>query len=1125
MSPQEIIEHYAGSPLIAGLADRLTSTEKVTFWLKGLKGSQPAFIASGVIKLCNCIQVFVLPDKESAAYFHNDLETLFEEREKDYQQRRILFFPTTGKRSYEWQHPDSSHQLMRTEVLSKLLHPSGPLAVVTYPDALAEKVIDPVSLRNNVITIQRGDQLSLDFVVEFLLENNFERVDLVVDPGQFAIRGGILDVFSFSEDNPYRIEFVGNHIESLRTFDPASQLSLSMFSSITIIPDIHAESSEPLVPFTDYLGDDTIFWFENHAAAIEKMDLAYQKLQSSSNETDSSVLSDYCLSGKELSAVLQRFSQVEFGSTSRQTDTEVLYFDSQPQPSFNKNFELLLQSLKSNQLAGLKNIIFTSNLKQAERLHAIFRDIQAREGHKVHLEYFTIAHPIHAGFFDITHQMAVYTDHQIFDRYHRYHLRETIKGREALTLRELYNLQPGDYVTHIDHGIGRFDGLEIVDNNGKLQEAIRLVYKDGDLLYVSIHSLHRISKYIGKEGTVPQLSKLGTNHWARLKERTKKKVKDIARDLIMLYSARRAAKGFAFSPDSYLQHELEASFIYEDTPDQIKATLDVKSDMEREYPMDRLICGDVGFGKTEVAVRAAFKAVADSKQVAVLVPTTILALQHYKTFSQRLAEFPVKVEYINRFKSSREQHRILRELEEGSIDIIIGTHRLVSNDVKFKDLGLLIIDEEQKFGVAVKEKLKKIKINVDTLTLTATPIPRTLQFSLMGARDLSVINTPPPNRIPIHTEIRGFSEEFIREAIYFEVNRGGQVFFVHNRVQNINDMADIIRKICPDVRVGVGHGQLDGAVLEQVMLDFIEGDYDVLVATTIIENGLDIPNANTIIINEAHQYGLSDLHQLRGRVGRANRQAFCYLLTPPLSTLTPEARKRLKAIEEFSSLGSGFYIAMRDLDIRGAGNLLGAEQSGFITEIGFEMYNKILDEALQELKEEEFPGLLRESAVEMREFKKDCQIETDLQILIPPDYISSTSERLMIYKELDNARNEEELENLASKLTDRFGPLPGEVRALFDIIRLRWIASNVGLEKVLIRSGQLVGYFPGNQDSPYYQSDTFTHVLNYIKDNPHSCFLRQNKQKLTIKFRGVNSVQDAINKLKPLVPTPVFMNP
>jgi transcription-repair coupling factor (superfamily II helicase) len=789
-----------------------------------------------------------------------------------------------------------------------------------------------------------------------------------------------------------------------------------------------------------------------------------------------------------------------------------LEFETSPQPSFNKNFDLLVRKLAENTRNGIQNFILSDNPRQTERIYTIFEDLKQSRQQLEDFSFSTLNISLHEGFLDEGLKLALYTDHQIFERYHKFHLKDSHSSREAITLKELYHLSPGDYVTHIDHGIGRFDGLEKIDVNGRQQEAIRIIYQNNDLLYVSIHSLHRIAKYVGKDGAEPRMDRLGSGAWNRLKNKTKNRVKDIAKELIELYAKRKTSEGFSFSPDTYLQTELEASFIYEDTPDQEKSTGDVKSDMEKSWPMDRLICGDVGFGKTEIAIRAAFKAVTDGKQVAVLVPTTILALQHYKTFGDRLKDFPVTVDYLNRFKSAKKQKETLKRLVEGSLDILIGTHRLISQDVKFKDLGLMIIDEEQKFGVGAKEKLKKMRVNVDSLTLTATPIPRTLQFSLMGARDLSIINTPPPNRYPIQTELRVFGEEVIREAILYEVNRGGQVFFVHNRIQNIHEVEGMIKKFIPGVTIGVAHGQMDGDHLESIMLDFIDGVYDILVSTAIIESGLDIPNANTIIINDAHHFGLSDLHQLRGRVGRSNKKAFCYLLAPPASLLTQEARKRLRAIEEFSDLGSGFNIAMRDLDIRGAGNILGAEQSGFISDIGFEMYHKILDEALQELKETEFKELFHEE--KSQDYVKDCQIETDLEILIPGDYISNTTERLIVYKELDSIESEELLQKFQQKLVDRFGKVPRQTLELIDTIRLRWLAKKVGFEKIVLKNERLICYFVSNPQSEYYQSGAFSAILSYVQKNPSICRMKETESRLSLTFRNVRYVGDAIRTLK-----------
>lgn len=1120
MNIDQILDRYASSPHVREMLLLMQDEQKNRIHLNGAKGSMRAFLAATLLQMMKENQVFVLPDKESAAYFHNDLESLFREKDMEYSKRKVLFFPTSYKRPYEIERTDSSNILLRSEVLSKVHGRRRGFAVVTYPEALAEKVADKITVADNTLLVKKGDKLSLDFMNEAMMDLKFNLVNFVVEPGQFAVRGGIIDIFSFSSDYPYRIEFFGNEVESIRTFEPGSQLSLTILSKVSIMPNLqNREELRQKVSFMSFVPGNSVFWLDDMALTIDHMNSELEKainafdvLNRNGDKIDPARL---FISGEVFAREIMEFCTFEFGPHKMLDATSVFNFDVLPQPNFNKNFDLLTRALNVNSKSGFDNVIFAGNSKQADRLHAILDDAIQKETTPSHLEYQTVPLPIHEGFIDNDQKLVCFTDHQIFDRYHRFHLRESVKGKEAITLKEIYDLQPGDYVTHIDHGVGRFDGLELMDNNGKEQEAVRLAYDNGDLLYVSIHSLHRIAKFVGKEGIPPKLNRLGTNNWTRLKDRTKKKVKDIAKDLIKLYAERKSAKGFAFAPDSYLQHELEASFIYEDTPDQYKVTQDSKMDMEKEFPMDRLVCGDVGFGKTEVAMRTAFKAVTDSKQVAVLVPTTILALQHYKTFKKRLKDFPVNIEYINRFKTRKEVSRIVKGLADGSVDILIGTHKLVGKEFKFKDLGLLIIDEEQKFGVSVKEKLKLMKTNVDTLTLTATPIPRTLQFSLLGARDLSIINTPPPNRIPIQTELHGFSEEIISNAINYEVSRNGQVFFVHNRVQNIKDVADMIRKFCPGVSIGIGHGQLEGTQLEKVMLGFIEGEFDVLVSTTIVENGLDIPNANTIIINNAQNFGLSDLHQLRGRVGRSNKQAFCYLLSPPIATLTPEARKRLQAIEEFSNLGSGFNIAMRDLDIRGAGNLLGGEQSGFISDIGYEMYHKILDEAMLELREEEFKDVFKDQPE--KDFVLDCHIETDLQILIPKDYISVTTERLSLYKELDNIENEKGLKAFETRMIDRFGEIPPEVHSLFDTIRLRWIAKKIGFEKLVLKNGKLIGYFVGKEDSGYYQSKAFSNILDYMKHNPVAFKMHQTTSKLRLIFEQVKTVNHALKKLMPLV--------
>lgn len=1052
--------------------------------------------------------IFVLPEREEAGYFQADLENLTG--------KEVLLFPSSYRKPFEFTQPDSSNVLARAEVLNELNHATeyGQL-IVTYPEALAEKVIDRISLEKNTLEIAVNNKLSIDFINEFLVEYDFERVDFVYEPGQFSIRGGIVDIFSFSHDLPYRVEFFGDLIESIRTFEIESQLSVEQVKSITIVPNVQSKFlTENNISLLEYVDPGTQVWIKDVQFTFDIIQDGYKKAtqlwkalsQDDKNQNPEWIDPKFSFTDEKLiSSQLTDFAVVEFGKQFFYTPDAVVNFDMRPQPSFNKDFSLLIHNLKNNEAEGIENFILTDSARQVERLYAILDDLDKTA------KFTPVSIAIREGFVDREQKIACYTDHQIFDRYYKYKLKKGYQRSQAITLKELRELKPGDYVTHIDHGIGKYAGLEKVDVNGKLQEMIRLVYADNDLLYVNINSLNRISKYSGKEGTVPKMNKLGTDTWERLKKTTKKKVKDIARDLIKLYAMRKSKQGNAFSPDSYLQTELEASFIYEDTPDQEKATADFKRDMESPHPMDRLICGDVGFGKTEVAIRAAFKAVADSKQVAILVPTTILAAQHYKTFSDRLKGFPCTIDYVNRFKSSGQIKTTLEKLKEGKIDIIIGTHRLVSKDVKFKDLGLMIIDEEQKFGVATKEKLKQMRANVDTLTLTATPIPRTLHFSLMGARDLSIISTPPPNRQPVVTELHVFNDKLIKEAVEFEINREGQVFFIHNRVSDLPQLGAMIHKLVPKAKVGIAHGQLEGDALEDVMLKFVSGEYDVLVATTIIEAGLDIPNANTIIINHAHMFGLSDLHQMRGRVGRSNKKAYCYLLSPPLSTLTNEARKRLSAIEEFSDLGSGFNVAMRDLDIRGSGNLLGAEQSGFIAEIGFEMYHKILDEAIQELKDEEFSDVFAEE--KPRPFISFTQIDTDLEILIPNEYVTSLSERYNLYAELSKLENETELRAFEQQLADRFGPIPPQVNDLLNTMRLQWLGKSIGFEKISLKKGVLRGYFITNQQSPYFESPMFRQVLSFVQANMRRTNLKEVKNTLRLSIDGVRDIDEAIELL------------
>lgn len=1095
-------------PLHNAVLEKLSETPSAPVYWKGIVASALSLHISSIEQLTGEPQLIVTNDEVEALALHSDLENILGEREYEFYRKSMLFFPSPYNSKARTAILDNNNVLMRTEVLKRLGSEQRRIIIVTHAAALSDYVITKNFLQQNTFRLRTGEQVDLDFVTDFLIEYSFERVDFVAEPGQFALRGGIVDVFSFSNDYPYRIEFMGDEVASIRPFDPVNQLSRDKVSHITIVPNLQLRSdSQVRQPFFDFLMPKTIVWIQNPefvADVLEKLSVS-RIVQEDSFDDEIKDLPEK-LSGKQLKHFLSTFRCILLNGGTEPHDN---YFESDqaPQPVFNKKFDLLSRDLRHWEQKGYRCFILSDNPRQIERLQNIFSDINAENEQ---LNYTTAMPSLHQGFTDHHLKIVCYTDHQIFERYRKTSLDDGYKRREALTIKELLTLQPGDFVTHIDHGIGRFDGLETIENNGRSQEAVRLIYRNNDIVYVSVHALHRIARYTGKDGAVPTLDRLGSGAWKRIKEKAKSKVKDIARDLIKLYAKRLASKGFAFSPDTYLQHELEASFIYEDTPDQVKATSDVKHDMERSFPMDRLICGDVGFGKTEVAIRAAFKAVADSRQVAILVPTTVLALQHFHTFRERLKELPATVDYLNRFRSIRDQQEILRKLKDGTLDIIIGTHRLVGNDVKFKNLGLLIIDEEQKFGVAVKEKIKKLRINIDTLTLTATPIPRTLQFSLMGARDLSVISTPPPNRYPVQTFLRGYSEDLIRDAIHNELSRGGQVFFLHNRIQNINEIADVVERLVPGVSVAVGHGQLEGEKLEKVMLGFIEGNFDVLVSTSIVESGLDIPNANTIIINDAHMYGLSDLHQLRGRVGRSNKKAFCYLITPPLSVLTPEARKRLKAIEDFSDLGSGFSIAMRDLDIRGAGNILGAEQSGFISDIGYEMYQKILKEAMHELRISEFPEMADHSPEKQWKPGAECHIETDMEILLPVDYVESSSERLLLYRELDELQDENALVSFKERLSDRFGPLPEPAEELIRTIRLRWIAARLGFEKIVLRNNRFSGYFPESQLHPFYQSERFGSVLDYVKNHPKRCILKEKNQKLNLVIDGISNIDEAL---------------
>ena len=1098
---QEIFKRYQNHSSVINVAEELNSSLCPRIRLKGLVGSLPSLVIASVASIVKRPFLLVLNDREDAAYCFTDLSNFI-------QPENLYFFPSSYKRAMHFEQimPDSLIQRTDTQkILPDLLSKKVEWAIiVTYPDAIAEKVVSIDHFSKNTITVSVNDNISQEFLIDFLIEIGFERSDFVYEPGQFSVRGGIVDVFSYSSALPYRIDFFGDEVESIRSFDVDDQLSREKLQDISIIPNLQTQGlEEKRVLITELTPKDTVIWLRDFEVIIGQINQVFEAAQNK----------DGFVSGAEFFGDIQSKCIVEFGLKPQLDPKLVVEFDAAPQPAFHKNFDLLAQHMLENQAKGIKTFILAENPAQHRRLENIFQNIDSN------ISFSPITSVLHEGFVDYDFKACYYTDHQLFDRFQKYKLKNELTKRDSLSIKELLSLQPGDFVVHIDHGIGVFGGLVKSNVNGKVQEAVRLTYKEGDTLFVNIHNLHRISKYRGKESEPPKLYKLGSGAWQKLKQNTKRKVKDIAKELISLYAKRKTEKGYAFTPDTYLQEELEASFIYEDTPDQVKSTQAIKEDMQNDSPMDRLVCGDVGFGKTEVAIRAAFKAVTDSKQVAVLVPTTILALQHYQTFKQRLSNFPCTVEFISRMKTAKAQKDILARLAEGKLDIIIGTHALLGNNIKFKDLGLIIVDEEQKFGVAAKEKLKKLRINVDTLTLTATPIPRTLQFSLMGARDLSIINTPPPNRHPISTELHTFNTDIIKEAVEYEVSRGGQVFFVHNRVQNINEVQIMLSKVCPNVNSVVAHGQMEPAKLEQTMLDFIAGDYDVLISTTIIESGLDIPNANTIIVNNAHMFGLSDLHQLRGRVGRANKKAFCYLLTPPLEGLTQEARRRLKAIEEFSELGSGFSIAMQDLDIRGAGNMLGAEQSGFIADIGFETYHKILDEAIQELKEEEFSDLFIEEKKHKQDQWKsttDCHIETDMELLIPDWFVSSVPERMRLYRELDSIVNLDELNAFENKLKDRFGELPDQVKELLSVVRLRWIARVLGMEKVLLKNSSFVGYFISNQLSPFYRSSVFAGIIQYIQKSPSKFQLKEQREKLSLTAKEVKKIEDALSMLKHL---------
>lgn len=1103
MKKNSLFELYNHDSYIQSIHHTLDTFNKIH--ISGLVGSSDALLISTYFKSSQQTQLIVVEDKEDAAFFYNDLQNLLDEND-------VFFFPISYKKAYHYEEIENANVLMRSEVLSKL-NEEKPIVIVSYPEAIAEKVVNKQTLLANTLSIKVGDTLDINFISELLISYEFEKSDFVFEPGQFAIRGGIIDIFSYATDQPIRLELFGDEVDSIRFFDPENQLSTESTQIVHIIPDVqHKLVHEKREALTNYFRKKSTIWIKNVDFSLSQIQASFDRISNNHNDIllksgGVGVISkpeELVITSENFLNYITSAHIIEFGKNPFFNDNKKIEYLTKPQPSFNKEFHLLIDDITDNYSKGFSTFICSDSQKQLNRLEQIFNELNPN------VPYQSVEISLREGFIDPQLKVCCYTDHQIFEKYHRFKVKEKYSKSKALTIKELNSLQPGDYITHIDYGIGRFAGMESIETNGKKQEVIRIVYRDNDLLYINIHALHKIAKYSGKEGVPPTMSKLGTGDWEARKSKVKRQVKEIAGELIKLYAQRRESKGFAFSIDSYLQAELESSFIYEDTPDQAKASTDVKNDMEKPYPMDRLVCGDVGFGKTEVAIRAAFKAVNDSKQVAVLVPTTILASQHYKTFSERFNKFPVNVDYINRFKSTKEISETLKKLKEGKIDILIGTHSILGGNVVFQNLGLLIIDEEQKFGVKAKEKIKEIKLNVDVLTLTATPIPRTLHFSLMGARDLSVIATPPPNRYPVSTEIVEFKEEIIRDAIRFELQRGGQVFFVHNRVIDIEAIANLILRLVPDAKIGVAHGQMEGSKLEKAMMKFVEGETEILVSTNIIEAGLDIPNANTIIINQAHMFGLSDLHQMRGRVGRSNKKAFCYLLTQPLSLLSKDARKRLRTLEEFSDLGDGFKVAMRDLDIRGAGNLLGSEQSGFINDLGYDVYHKILDDAVKELKENEFKALFENELNFNAEVgSSDCQIETDLDILIPESYISNISERLFIYNEVDNIKDEETLKQFHDSLADRFGKLPKEVENLFEIVRIRWMAESLGFEKLTIKDNIIKGYFVSSQQTAYYQSEKFGKIIDFVRLHPKVVQLKQIKDKLQLIFTNVSSLEFA----------------
>ena len=1107
---EQLAQFAAGSKALGRLC-REYKNRSATVHLEELVGGALSFYAAAAVAESGGVHVFVAEDRDAAAYLLNDFYNLLDERQ-------VYFFPSSWKRSAAYGAEDAQGVVQRTATMHAVRNFSGKgyLVVCTCPEALAERVADAEALQRETITVRVGDRISIEVLEQALVDASFTRVDFVYEPGQYSVRGGIVDVFSYSESKPYRLDFFGDEVDSIRRFNISSQLSSDRLERVEIIPDLNAGTpAAAKVSFARFAGAEASWWFYDADFVLRRVNDIRRRTLSDMEHPDeidslltsrNSLVAD--LSGSRIFLLRDNLPERPAAATVK--------FATSPQPKFNKNFEMLADDMIRGALRGYDTYILSENKAQVERLENIFHQIG--RGQAV---VRSLSTTLHAGFVDNDLKLCLYTDHQIFDRYQRYRINGEIRRDEQMTVAELNQLRPGDYVVHIDHGVGRFDGLvKIAAGDGRMQEAIKLVYKDGDVLFVNVHSLHRISRYKSGDGEPPKVYKLGNGAWQKLKNATKKAVKDISRELIALYAKRKASKGYAFSHDSYLQHELEASFRWEDTPDQQSATAAIKKDMESDQPMDRLVCGDVGFGKTEVAIRAAFKAAVDGKQVAVLVPTTILALQHYRSFTERLRDFPVRVEYINRTKSTKEVSQIREDLASGKIDILIGTHKMLGKQIVFRDLGLLIIDEEQKFGVAAKEKLTEMSVSVDTLTLTATPIPRTLQFSLMGSRDLSVISTPPPNRQPILTESHVFSEEIIRDAVEAELARGGQVYFVHNRVEDLPALQGLITRLCPKARVAVGHGKMPAEQLEKLIMDFIYGEFDVLVSTTIVENGIDIPNANTIIVDNAQNFGLSDLHQLRGRVGRSNQKGYCYLLSPPDELLSSDARRRLRAIEEFSDLGSGFNIAMQDLDIRGAGNLLGAEQSGFIADIGFETYQKIMNEAVAELRAEglHVPGLSdgEQEVVEQMRFIDDAHIDIEVEAALPDAYVSQQAERLKLYRELDSTKDEEALQAFESRLADRFGPLPRAAKELLNVVRLRWEAIRLGMERVKVKNGLMIVHFVGEENSPFYKSEAFMTLLQRVTQRPDRFVLKQHNNRLAMTVRNVKDVEDAYKTLQQL---------